>query len=70
MTYPRNLTGVVRKKDERRKATREAYAQRKAAEAAAEEEQVKRLKSAKRREIDDRCALAPGPLRDAETAYI
>ena len=59
MTYPRNLTGVVRKKDERRKATREAYAQRKAAEAAAEQEQVKRLKSAKRREIDDRSAAVP-----------
>lgn len=59
VTYPRNLTGVVRKKDERRKAMREAYAQRKAAEATAEQEQVKRLKSLKRREIDDRSAAVP-----------
>ena len=59
VTYPRHLTGVVRKKDERRKAMREAHAQRKAAEAAAEQEQVKRLKSAKRREIDERSALVP-----------
>ncbi len=70
MTYPRNLSGVVRKKDERRKATREAYAQRKAAEAAVEEEQVKRLKSAKRREIDERCARALRPLYLAGPAHI
>lgn len=56
VTYPRVLEGIVRKKDDRRKAQREAAAKRKAAEAAAMAEQVKRLKSAKRREIDERQA--------------
>ena len=56
VTYPRVLEGVVRKKDDRRKAQREAAAKRKAAEAAAMAEQVKRLKSAKRREMDERQA--------------
>lgn len=54
VTYPRQLEGVVRKQDGGRRATREARAQRKATEAVQEEQQVKRMKSAKRREIDDR----------------
>ena len=59
VTYPRNLEGVVRKKDERRKAQRESHAQRKAAKATAEQEQVKRMKSVKRREIDERFVNIP-----------
>jgi len=59
VTYPRNLEGVVRKKDERRKAQRESHAQRKAEKAIAEQEQVKRMKSVKRREIDERFANIP-----------
>jgi hypothetical protein len=51
------LQGVVRRKDDRRKAQREAAAKRKAEEAAAMAEQIKRLKSAKRREIAERQAL-------------
>ena len=70
MTYPRNLTGVVRKKDERRKTMREAHAQRKAAVAAAEQEQVKRLKSAKRREIDERSAVVTCVLPSAACAEV
>jgi protein KRI1 len=54
VTYPRNLEGIVRKKDDRRRAAREARAQRKAAEAAAHEEEIKRLKAHKRRELQDR----------------
>ena len=59
MTYPRKLTGVVRKEDGRRKATREAQAQRKATAAVAEQEQVKRVKSVKRRELEARSAVVP-----------
>jgi hypothetical protein len=56
ITYPRNLEGVVRKKDDRRRTAREARVERKAAEAAAMEEEVKRRKAEKRRELDQRCA--------------
>ncbi|KAK9908790.1 hypothetical protein WJX75_002962 [Coccomyxa subellipsoidea] len=54
ITYPRNLEGVVRKKDDRRRTAREARVERKAAEAAAMEEEVKRRKAEKRRELDQR----------------
>lgn len=47
----------MRKKDDRRKAQRESRAQRKAAEAAALEETVKRLKTHKRREVQERCVV-------------
>ncbi len=59
ITYPRNLEGVVRKKDDRRRTAREARAERKAAEATALEEEVKRRKAEKRRELDQRCADGP-----------
>lgn len=53
-TYPRNLEGIVRKKDDRRRTAREARAERKAAEAGAQEEEIKRVKAHKRRELQTR----------------
>lgn len=58
ITYPRNLEGIVRKTDTRRRSAREARAERKAAEAAALEAEVKRRKAEKRRELQQRCASA------------
>jgi len=51
----------VRKGDDRRARAREARAARQAAGAAARQEEVRRLKAIKRREIEERCAAAPGP---------
>ena len=62
ITYPRQLEGVVRKKDDRRKQQREAKAARKSVEAAALAEEVKRLKSHKRREMDEQCAACAVPV--------
>lgn len=61
ITYPRNLEGIVRKTDTRRRSAREARAERKAAEAAALEAEVKRRKAEKRRELQHRCVAANFP---------
>ena len=58
ITYPRNLEGIVRKTDTRRRSAREARAERKAAETAALEAEVKRRKAEKRRELQQRCAAS------------
>ena len=49
----------MRKADDRRKRARESKADRQAAAAAARQEEVRRLKAIKRREIEDRCAGKP-----------
>ncbi|CAL8460534.1 g63 [Coccomyxa elongata] len=54
ITYPRDLEGILRKTDTRRRSAREARAERKAAEAAALEAEVKRRKAEKRRELQHR----------------
>jgi len=63
VSYARAVEGAVRKGDDRRARAREARAARQAAGAAARQEEVRRLKAIKRREIEDRCAAAPGPGR-------
>ena len=56
VSYARQVEGVVRKADDRRKRARESKAVRRADEAAARQEEVRRLKALKRREIEERCA--------------
>lgn len=56
MSYARQVEGAVRKADDRRKRARESKAARRADEAAARQEEVRRLKALKRREIEERCA--------------
>lgn len=46
----------MRKADDRRKRARESRAERHAAVAAVRQEEVRRLKAIKRREIEERCA--------------
>jgi hypothetical protein len=62
ITYPRTLEGTVRKADDRRRLQREARAARKAQEAAQHAAEIKRLKSHKRREMDERWGT-PAALR-------
>ena len=52
----------MRKADDRRKRARESKAERQAAAAAARQEEVRRLKAIKRREIEERCARSPSAL--------
>ncbi|KAK9842076.1 hypothetical protein WJX81_007399 [Elliptochloris bilobata] len=54
VSYARQVEGVVRKADDRRTRARESKAARLAAEAAARQEDVRRLKAIKRREIEER----------------
>ena len=55
-TYPRVIEGAVRKADERRRHIREAKAERRAAAAVQREEDIKRLKTLKRHELEERCS--------------
>lgn len=59
VSYARQVEGAVRKADDRRKRARESKAERQAAAAAARQEEVRRLKAIKRREIEERCARNP-----------
>lgn len=56
VTYPRELDGVVRKTDDRRKLARKRKAERAEAAAAQRLAEVKRLKNLKRGEVDERLA--------------
>ncbi|GLC34476.1 hypothetical protein PLESTB_001257000 [Pleodorina starrii] len=52
ITHPRNIEGVVRKPDDKRKRQRDAKKQRLEEAAEAEREEVKRLKNLKKQEIE------------------
>lgn len=56
-TFPRQQEGLLRKKDETRKEARERREQRKEEAAARHVEDLKRLKTLKRKEIDEQKAL-------------
>ena len=50
--HPRDIPSLVRRADDTRKTKRQARAERKAAEKAAAEEETRRLKGKKRREME------------------
>jgi protein KRI1 len=52
VTHPRVIESLVRREDDTRKTKRETRAERKAAEKAVKEEETRRLKGAKRREME------------------
>jgi protein KRI1 len=54
VSHPREVEGSVRRKDSKRAAQREAKKARKAAEKARRDEQVKRLKNLKKKEIENK----------------
>lgn len=64
LTHPREIPSLVRREDDTRKNKREARAERKAAEKAAQEEETRRLKGAKRREIEKQLAALKEELGD------
>lgn len=56
VTYPREVEGLVRKTDDRRKLARKRKAERKETAVAERAAEVRRLKNLKRGEVDERLA--------------
>lgn len=66
VTYARDMSGTLRRKDETRKEKRLARKERKAAERKAKEEELKRLKNLKKQEINEKLKQVKKVLGEVE----